>query len=241
MSGSIRAWAEASGVEILGPADYTLEPQRSDRDALLAAEPGAFDPRDNPCVDFDRLEERIPAAVLRPRDVDQLAGCMRALRERGVAYKIPGGQVLSDGGAVIDTRHLARIVDDSGAETITAEGGALWLDVCEHLVPRGRWPLALTDQLRVSVAGTLSAGGFCDTGHLHGLQLGAVTALTAVTPTARSTRSAPATSCSITCSAGSASSGRSPRRRSAPSGGRRPSRSGCCAGRASRRSSATRR
>jgi len=161
----------------MSPGAPTFGPEAWDR---LAADP---------CVDFGRLERRTPAVVVRPGTVDELAGALAELAARRTPYKLrgaahtAGGQVLIDGGAVVDLTGLDRIVaDDPAGETITVEGGATWLAVAEHLQHQGRRPLALTDQLRTTVAGTLSVGGFCDTSHRHGLQVGTVTALTLVTP-----------------------------------------------------------
>jgi cytokinin dehydrogenase len=162
---------------VTSPAAPTFGPDAFDR---LAA-----DPR----FDFGRLERGTPAMVVRPETIDQLAGALRELATRRVPYKLrgaahtAGGQVLIDGGAVVDLTGLDRIVaDDPAGETITIEGGATWLAVAEHLHRQGRRPLALTDHLRTTVAGTLSVGGFCDSSHRHGLQLATVTALTLVTP-----------------------------------------------------------
>jgi len=72
----------------------------------------------------------------------QLAACMRQLGTEGVPFTTRaaahsgGGQVLIEGGAVIDLCGLHRVVaDDAEAQTITIEAGARWLDVIEQLAP----------------------------------------------------------------------------------------------------------
>jgi FAD/FMN-containing dehydrogenase len=167
-------WAAARGVALTWPEDYVRDP-----DDFAA----------NPCIDFGRVVFREPRFVLAPRDADQLVACMAMLRERAIPYHVrggahsSGGQPLSDGGAVIDTRALSRIVDDRpDAQQIVVEGGATWLAVIEHLLPQGRRPLALTGNPRVTVAGTLAVGGFGDTTHLDGLVIRSVDALTLLAP-----------------------------------------------------------
>lgn len=167
------AWAQAHGVEAARPAGPI----------------GGF--RDDVRGDFGRLVERTPVVVLRPRDQAELIACVAFLAEARIPWKTrgaghcAGGHALIEGGAVIDTRHLARIVvDDPDADELTVEGGAWWLRVMEHLHPQGRRPWVLTDNLRTSIAGTLALGGFGDRTHLAGLQIESVTRLTLVTPDA---------------------------------------------------------
>ena len=139
--------------------------------------------------DFGRLEVKQPGLVVRPENTDQLAAALADLRARQLPYKLrgaahsSGGQVLIEGGAVVALAGLDQIVaDDPDSAEITVGGGASWLAISEHLRGHGRRPLGLTDQLRTTVAGTLSAGGFCDTSHRYGLQLGSVRRLQLVTP-----------------------------------------------------------
>ncbi len=171
MTAAIEAWARGHGVRVTTAADWPTGDFRAD-----------------PRIDFGRFLRRTPGCVLHPADVDQLAATMRQLGREGVPFTTraaahsAGGQVLIDGGAVIDLRGLDRIVaDDPGAQTITAESGAWWLDVARHLAPAHRRPTVLTDNLRSSVGGTLAVGGFGDATHRHGLQAQQVRAMTVVT------------------------------------------------------------
>ncbi len=156
---------------------------------LLGAElPTVRDIRLNPSVDFGGLVTRVPAFVLQPRATGELAACVAFLRTlelpwvaRGTGHSSGGRVLVPEGGAVIDLRHLARVVADGGA-TITVEAGTWWLAVLEHLARDGRRPAVLTDNLRSSVGGTLAAGGVGEASHLEGLQIDAVVGLTVVTP-----------------------------------------------------------
>ncbi len=170
----ISAWAAAREIALAWPEDYVRDPN---------------DFHANPCIDFGRVVHREPRFVVRPRDADQLVECMTMLRERGIPYHVrgaghsSGGQSLSDGGAVIHTEALTGILDDRpDAELITIAGGTWWLSVIEHLQAQGRRPLVLTGNPRLSVAGTLSMGGFGDTTHLAGLVIRSVEALTLIAP-----------------------------------------------------------
>jgi len=167
----VRAWAADHGVRTTVAADWPAGDFRSD-----------------PRLDFGRFITRTPGCVLHPTDVSQLAACMRQLGTEGVPFTTRaaahsgGGQVLIEGGAVIDLCGLHRVVaDDAAAQTITIEAGARWLDVIEQLAPAGRRPTVLTDNARATIGGTLSVGGFGDSSHRHGLQAQQVRALTVVT------------------------------------------------------------
>lgn len=149
-------------------------------------DPTAIDLRENPCIDFGRLDVRIPSVVFTPTTIDGLQATLVWLRDRRVPYKVrgaahsSGGQTLTTS-AVVELRGISRIVHDDG-ETITVEGGATWQQVVDALGPSGRRPPVLTDNLRTTVAGTLSVGGFGDGTHRYGIQAQTVVGLTLVTP-----------------------------------------------------------
>ncbi|MGE5182179.1 MAG: FAD-binding oxidoreductase [Acidobacteriota bacterium] len=144
---------------------------------------------DDPSVDFGGLVRREPAVVHAPATTDELVACMRALAAAGTPYKLRGaahsasGEVLSDGGAVIDLRRLAGVVaDDPAREQVTALAGTTWLALWEHLAAQGRRPLTLTDNPRVTLGGTLACGGVGDASHLVGPQVAGVVRAVLVTP-----------------------------------------------------------
>lgn len=175
MRTTVTEWAKRKGIDLLWPDEF----------------PGSKDFRINVCLDFGKFIERVPFFVLRPSGLDQLVAAVAFLNERSIPYKIrgaahsSGGQVLTDDGAVIDLSGLSRILeDDPDNEEIRVEGGIWWLHLAEYLHAQKRRPVVLTDNLRTSVAGTLSVGGFGDTTHLHGLQIEHVTEITLVTPDA---------------------------------------------------------
>ncbi len=173
MIADVLAWAAATGIAVT--AGQSLH--------------GGGDFRVDPRLDFGRYLRRVPAFVVRPQSIGQLAECMQLLARLSLPYTVrgsghsAGGQTLSDGGAVVLTSGLDRIVqDDPACETIGVEAGITWLALFEHLRPQGRRPLVLTDNLRTSIGGTLAVGGFGDASHLHGAQAECVSELVLVAP-----------------------------------------------------------
>lgn len=141
----------------------------------------------DPSRDYGGLITRVPARVLRPHTVDELAAAVRALRldgapwvARGAGHSA-GGQALIAGGVVIELTQLARIVSDDG-DRVTVEAGITWFRLVEYLARDHRRPPVLTDQLGATVGGTLSVGGVGDTSHQLGLQIDHVLELELVTP-----------------------------------------------------------
>lgn len=158
------------------------------RHARGSAIRATHDFRSDPRVDFGRVLSREPGLVLYPSTIDELAACVAELAAcaipfttRGAGHS-SGGQVLIEGGAVLDIRALSRIVrDDAAAQTITVEAGAWWLSVYEHLAQAGRRPTVLTGNTRTTIAGSIAMGGFGDSSHARGMQADQVLALTVIT------------------------------------------------------------
>jgi len=167
----VEAWARVAGVEWLLPEAFPDEPER--------------DPR----RDFGGVVRGAPSLILRPADVPGLARTLAFLAERELPYRLrggawsSGGQVVSDGGVVVDLTGLDRILDDRAAEDeITVEGGATWRSVWSELRKTGRRPLIAPDNLRATVGGSLAIGEVGDTSSVHGLTICQVARLTLVTP-----------------------------------------------------------
>ncbi len=182
----IDRFAASSGIALSWPLDYLHEPRVWNRERLLEEDTARFDVRTNPCVDFGRLEERIPRCRFSPKNEGQVQDTLRFLRSVHLPYKLrggghsSGGQTLIREGAVVDLRKLS-FIDDEGGGLVTVGGGTWWLELVEHLLPDRRPPV-LTDNLRSTVAGTLAVGGFGDTSHVFGLQIDSVERLEVVTP-----------------------------------------------------------
>ncbi len=170
----IAAWAQQANLSHLHATDL-------DRSA---------DFRSNYTIDFGKYLTRTPDLVLRPASLDQLTACVQRIHQAGVPWKVrgtahsAGGQVLSDGGVIVDMRGLDRVLQiDRERLQVCVEGGATWLALMHALAPHGLRPVVLTDNLRMTVAGTLSVGGIGDTSLHHGLQAHSVLDITLITPT----------------------------------------------------------
>ena len=142
---------------------------------------------DRAARDYGGLITRVPRAVYAPRTIDELAACVRRLREQRVPWVArgaghsSGGQSLIRDGAVVEMTNLAAVVADDGP-TVTVQAGIRWHQLITHLARTGRRPTVVTGELETTVGGTLSVGGVGETSHFEGLQIDSVRALTIVTP-----------------------------------------------------------
>jgi hypothetical protein len=169
----IAAWAQNADIPLLRSTDL-------DHSA---------DFRSNYTIDFGKYLTRTPDLVLRPHSQAQLLACVQQICQAGIPWKVrgtghsAGGQVLSSGGIIVDVRGLDRVLHiDRERCQVTVEAGATWLSLMQALAPHGLRPLVLTDNLRMTLAGTLSVGGVGDTSLHHGLQANSVQRMTLVAP-----------------------------------------------------------
>ncbi len=139
--------------------------------------------------DFGGLYRRSPQLVFCPRSVEQAQAVLRFLAAESLPYRLrgaahsPSGEVLCDGGAVVELRGLSGVFYRPGADEVRVLGGTDWLSLCVGLAPHQRAPRVLTDNPFTTVAGTLSVGGFGDSSHLYGLQSDCVRRATLLLPT----------------------------------------------------------
>ena len=110
------------------------------------------------------------AAVVRPRDADQLAAAVgiatlegHAVVPRGGGMSYTGGYTAQQPGAVLfDLTCMDRILDiDEDDMTVTVEAGCTWAALAEALAPRGlRTPMWGTlSGLKASIGGGMSQNG----------------------------------------------------------------------------------
>jgi FAD/FMN-containing dehydrogenase len=182
MLAEVEAWARDHAVIVRRPG--TEFPVRSSR----AVELGTFYRfEESPCIDFGKYLERVPACVLEPASIEQLAACLAMLRRAGARHTIrgqghsSGGQSLLAGGVVIATHRLSGIVLDSG-DGLEVLAGTKWSTVVSHLAETGRTVPVVTDHAMMTVGGTLSVGGVGYTTWADGLQVEHVRALKIITP-----------------------------------------------------------
>ncbi len=127
--------------------------------------------------DFGRLVVRHPLAVVRPADASDVASTLRFAARRGLKVATRGeahtqsGQALVERGIVLDLTSLNRVLDlDERARSVTCEAGVLWRDLVARLAPHSLVPPVLTNNLGVTVGGTISVAGIGVASFRHGTQ-----------------------------------------------------------------------
>jgi cytokinin dehydrogenase len=127
--------------------------------------------------DFGRMIRRIPGAVVRPGSADDVVEVVRFARARRIPVATRGeahtqsGQALTDGGILLDLTSLSRIeaIDGAGL-TVTCGGGLKWGDLAAATSAQGLIPPVLTNNLGVTVGGTLSVAGLGVASYRFGTQ-----------------------------------------------------------------------
>jgi cytokinin dehydrogenase len=140
--------------------------------------------------DFGRLVDRLPGAVARCGSAAEVAEVVRYCRETGLALALRGqahsqsGQATVAGGVLLDTSALQEIHEiDEENLTATCDGGTVWRDLAIATTDRGLVPPVLTNNLGVTVAGTLSMAGLGVASFRYGTQADNALELEVVTGT----------------------------------------------------------
>lgn len=140
-------------------------------------------------TDFGRLVVRKPEAVVRPASSEDVARVIRFAGQRGLTVSTRGGGHSQTGQSlshhiVLDMTSLSAIhrVDEQSGVLI-CQGGLTWRALVERLAPRGFSPPVLTNNLDVTVGGTLSTAGLGVASWRHGTQADNCLALEVVTGT----------------------------------------------------------
>ncbi len=140
--------------------------------------------------DFGRLVDRLPGAVARCRSAQEVATVIRYCRDNGLAVVPRGqahtqsGQATTQGGVVIDTGLLQTIHEiDAEGLSATVDAGVLWRDLVIASTAQGLVPPVLTNNLGVTIAGTLSMAGLGVASFRHGTQADSALELEVVTGT----------------------------------------------------------
>ncbi|MCU0683265.1 MAG: FAD-binding oxidoreductase [Polyangiaceae bacterium] len=141
---------------------------------------------DRHASDWGGTLHRRPHAVAYPADTDAVVALVRQAHARRTPLVVrgrghsAGGQSLTDGGLLLSTERLDRILAISPTE-VRVEAGITWQALVHELAPRGLYPPVLTGWLPATVGGTLATGGYSKGSLHHGLQVDHVTALVVVT------------------------------------------------------------
>jgi FAD/FMN-containing dehydrogenase len=119
--------------------------------------------RDEQRTNFGRLHHGTPRFVVEPRGAEDVAEVVRFAREHGLHVSTRGAahsqseSAISRGGILLAMRSMSRILSvDLDRETVDVEGGVVWRDLVHHLKRWDLVPRVLTNNLGVTVAGTLS-------------------------------------------------------------------------------------
>ena len=138
--------------------------------------------------DFGRMIRRTPGVVIRPASTADVQATIRFARERGIAVSTRAaghtqtGQASNDGGILIDMRSLNQIVGiDAETLTATAQGGVVWKDLVDETLKQKLIPRVLTNNLNVTIGGTLSVAGLGIASFKYGAQVDNVIEMEVVT------------------------------------------------------------
>ena len=128
-------------------------------------------------TNFGHLHHWTPRFVVEPASAQDVVEVVRFARQEGLCVSTRGSAhsesqlAISDGGILLDMRSLGRILHvDADALTVDVEGGVIWRDLVHHLEGFGRTPRVLTNNLGVTVGGTLSIAGIGVASFKYGTQ-----------------------------------------------------------------------
>lgn len=141
-------------------------------------------------TNFGHVFQTTPRLVLEPTAAEDIATAIRFAREHSLTVASRGSGhsqshlAISDGGILLHMPSLRKIgAHDRAARTIDVEGGVVWDDLVRHLLPHGLVPPVLTNNLSVTVGGTLSTAGVGVASFRYGTQGDQVEELDVVTGT----------------------------------------------------------
>jgi cytokinin dehydrogenase len=138
--------------------------------------------------DFGRLIQRVPEVVVRPASTADVAEVIRYARRHAVPVATRGeahsqtGQALGDR-ILIDLRSLHSIQGIDPVLGADCQAGVIWESLVLKTLPLGLVPPVLTNNLNVTVGGTLSVAGLGIASFRYGAQGDNVEEIEAVTGT----------------------------------------------------------
>ncbi|MEM9292971.1 MAG: FAD-binding protein [Acidobacteriota bacterium] len=142
-------------------------------------------------TDYGKVFFHEPGAVAFCHNTEEVAELVRYCRSEGLSITARGqghsqsGQCTSrDHGVILDTSSMQSIhsIDAEGL-TVTVDCGVVWRDLVKTVVPMGLVPPTLTNNLGVSISGTLSIAGLGVASYRYGGQVDNVLELEVVTGT----------------------------------------------------------
>lgn len=137
--------------------------------------------------DFGRMVYRVPKAVVRPKSAKDVAAVMKYAHKNGLKVSSRGeahtqtGQGLTDG-ILIELGSMNQVLAlDEKAMTVSVQAGCKWRDLVESVHPKGFIPPVLTNNLGVTIGGTLSVAGLGISSFKYGAQVDNVLEIDVVT------------------------------------------------------------
>jgi len=142
--------------------------------------------------DWERIADpgiapRFPSKLYLPRSVDDVVGAIRETRQLGQDMTIrskghsSNDLVLNEGGAVLCTEKLNRIVEiDPEGLSAKVQSGAILAEVDASLAQQGLGLPVIGDHNHITAGGFASVGGISPASHRHGLFVDNVRGLTYV-------------------------------------------------------------
>ncbi len=128
-------------------------------------------------TNFGHVFTARPRLLLEPASAEDVAAAIRFARSEGLSVSVRGAAhsqshvAISDGGILIDMRAMGRIGPVArGASSVEVDAGAIWRDVVRTVLPHGLAPPILTNNLSVTVGGTVSTAGVGVASHRFGTQ-----------------------------------------------------------------------
>ncbi|HKB08583.1 MAG TPA: FAD-binding protein [Candidatus Polarisedimenticolia bacterium] len=138
--------------------------------------------------DFGRMIHRVPGVVVRPASTEDVAAVIRYARAHSVPVATRGeahtqsGQATVAGGILIDLTSLDRIHSiDAAGLSADCQAGVKWETLVRQTVPQNLVPPVLTNNLGVTIGGTLSVAGLGIASFRFGAQGDNVTEMEVVT------------------------------------------------------------
>ncbi len=128
-------------------------------------------------TNFGQIHHWTPRFVVEPRTTADVAAVVRFGREHRISVSTRGSAhsqselAISDRGILLAMRSMGQIhAPDPDRETIDVDGGAVWRDLVHHLKRFDLAPHVLTNNLGVTIGGTLSIAGIGVASFRHGTQ-----------------------------------------------------------------------
>ncbi len=129
-------------------------------------------------TDYGGFIEKLPGAVALCQNTDEVAQVVRYCYEHGISITPRGqahsqsGQSCNQDGVLLDTSSMQRIheIDEEGL-SVTCDAGVVWRDLVKTVVPMGLVPPTLTNNLGVTICGTLSIAGLGVASFRYGAQV----------------------------------------------------------------------